>query len=302
MGFLRRVFGRTGPDEPAETRPDEPPDEAPDDGAGPAPTTIVTEPADVPRAVLATCPSCGYPLDPPPQRDRRCPSCRERIVVRHVDGRLVHLTEGAVVVFDRERRRIADEARWSGERERWLSLASSVDPSAPRIRLLADAPLSDDVVTASRELYVAAADRAVRADKKAKRWNDVARLRREEAAALFVAAGNPIPPPADIAAFHREGMLAELRALAVTFKDVELVGARCCRPCRTGDGKAFRIADELRTPRLPHEGCPKGLCGCEWWLAMPGPKSRRRTRSTTKPAPDRAPVGDDAPGESLVEA
>lgn len=296
MSFLRRVFGRG---EPATAPPSEV--DAVDPGDAIVPAEIV--PAQGPEPVIrAACPSCAYPLDPPPERNRRCPSCREQIVVRRTEGRLVYLTEDAVVVFDRERQRVADEQRWTTERDTWLGLAGDVGASPTRRAHLAEAPLSADVVTAARELYIAGADNAVRTARGAKRWTEVARIRRAEAGALFDDAGNPIPPPDEIAALHREGMLAELRALAVDFKDAELVGAGCCRPCRTGDGKAFKIADELRTPRLPHEGCPKGLCACEWWLAMPGPKKRRRTRRTSPTPPTAAADSLDAPDAPVPEA
>lgn len=295
MGFLRRVFGQTGHAEGAEIAPTLSTDEV-----EPSPEPGGPEPVETPPAVLATCPSCAYPLDPPPRRDRRCPSCRQPIVVRRTEGRLVYLTEDAVGVFDRERQRIADELRWMTDRDEWLTLALSVDAPPDRVTHLAEADLTGDVVDAARELYVTSADRAVRTARADKDWNDVARVRRDQAAALFHAAGDPIPPPDEITALHREGMLAVLRAFAVAYKDVELVGAGCCRPCRVGDGKAFRIADELRTPRLPHEGCPKGLCACQWWLALPGPKKRKRRSTTPKPAGETAPeppsdeVGPDA--------
>ena len=92
-----------------------------------------------------------------------------------------------------------------------------------------------------------AAEDAVRKAKGAKRWSDVARIRRAEAAALFREAGSPIPPTEDSVTLHREGMIAELRALAVDYKDAELVGTGCCRPCRVEEGKAFKIADEIRS-------------------------------------------------------
>jgi hypothetical protein len=67
-----------------------------------------------------------------------------------------------------------------------------------------------------------------------------------------------------------------LRSLLPVAKDVELVSAGCCPPCRADDEKTFRITSEVRTPRLPHAGCPKGLCGCDWWPAVAEPRKRRR--------------------------
>ncbi len=52
------------------------------------------EPAAEPAPPPAACPSCAVILDPPPSRDRRCPRCRQKIVVRHVEGRLVAAHRG----------------------------------------------------------------------------------------------------------------------------------------------------------------------------------------------------------------
>lgn len=267
MSFFRRVFGRAGQGE-----------EPPADPGELVPAALDPEPVEaMPAPPLPTCPSCGYTLDPPPDRSRHCPSCRQPIIVRRVDGRAVLLVESAVPIFDRERQRIVDEQIWTAERDRWLELAETVRAPAARRAKLATAELSAATVEASHSLYVSGAETAVRRARRAKRWPEVARILRHQAAALYHAAGSPVPPPDEVVALHREGMLAELRALAIDYTDAELVGPGCCRACRANDGNAFRIAAELREPRLPHVGCPKGLCACEWWLAMPAPKKRRRT-------------------------
>lgn len=297
MGFIRRVFGRGAQNE-AE----------PQDLAEPALEDAAPErmEASEPTAQV-TCPYCAYPLDPPPERSRRCPSCRRMIVVRRSDGRTVVLVESAVPVFDRERQRVIDLATWTTEREHWLGLAEGVRAADAKVSRLAAAELSDEVVDAARTLYIASAESAARTARKAKRWIEVARIRRQEAGARFRAAGSPVPPPEDLVDLHREGMLAELRALTPVYTDAELVSAGCCRPCRADDGKVFKIAAELREPRLPHADCPKGLCGCEWFLAMPTPKKRRRT---TRPKPPRLaeepatdpPDGAETPGSGPPDA
>ena len=226
---------------------------------------------------LPACPSCGYILDPPPERSRRCPSCRQQIVVRHADGRAVYLVESAVPIFDRERKRVLDLATWTFERERWLSLAEGVHAPAAARERLATAELSSEVVEQSRSLYLTNVETAVRAARRAKRWTEVARQRRLQAATLFAEAGSPVPAPDRIVELQRDGMLAELRNLQPDYTDAELVSVGCCRTCRADDGKVFKIVAELREPRLPHVDCPKGLCGCEWWVAMPSPRKRRRT-------------------------
>ena len=294
LSFLRRVFGRAG-QEPV-TDADE---RAPEPALEPEPGPVDETPS---RSPAATCPYCAYTLDPPPERSRRCPSCRQPIVVRHPDGRTVLLVESAVPIFDRERQRIIDEQTWTAQRIHWLALADGVRvPEARRARL-AEADLSAAMVEACRALYLSAAEAIVRAARGSRRWSEVAKIRRHEAAALFATAGSPIPPPEEIVEFHRDGMLAELRALALDYSHAELVSTGCCKTCRADDGRSFKIAAELREPRLPHEGCPKGLCACEWWLAMPVPKKRRRTaRPKPSPAvtePEQAPVADAAPGHA----
>ncbi len=142
---------------------------------------------------------------------------------------------------------------------------------------------------------MAAAERAVKAARTAKRWSEVARIRRQQAAALYREVGTPVPPPDDILALQRDGMLAQLRAVAESSGHAELASNGCCRPCAADDGKVFAIAAELRERRLPHDGCPKGLCGCEWWIASPPKKGRAKRR---RAVPVMAPATElDAPLE-----
>ena len=242
------------------------------------------------------CPSCGAWLVPPPRSNRRCPQCREPIVVRRTEGRTVYFTEAAVAVFEAERQREADELRWTTERREWLRLARVVGASEVRRRRIAAKPPSAEVVEAAKALYLGAAEAAVKEARRTKHWTDVGRLRREEAAALFAEARHPVPPPGDIVALHRQGAAAQLRAHAATGTYAELIGAGCCKACRKDDGRAFKIAEELRTPRLPHEGCPRGLCACEWWMSVVAPPRRRR-RKASAPAPAPVAVPSPAPGE-----
>ena len=282
IAFLRWLLGLNRSDESVEM---------PMDVAPPPPPS--PEPAPVTRVA---CPSCGVALDPPPEHTRLCPRCRRRIVVRHSEGRAIYLTEATVEVFESERQREIDEQTWTRERRRWLLLAQLAGAPADRRRRVAAAPLTAAAIESSRTLYLVAAERAVRAARRDKHWDEVAQIRRRQAAALFMEAGGNPPPVDEIVALHREGVAATLRALAAVSREAELVGASCCRACRADDERIFRIADELRTPRLPHAGCPRGLCTCDWWPVVRNPASKRRRRraSTTPPAaaaadPDAAP-------------
>jgi len=266
ISFLRRLLGRDSPPDRVE-----------------APVTVAPAPPPAPPVVVpvtVACPNCGVVLDPPPTSSRLCPRCRHRIVVRHSEGRAIYLTEAAVEVFEAEREREAEVEVWTRLRRTWLQLARGVGAPADRRRRLEKAPLTAATVQSARSLYLVTVEHAVRAARREKRWDDVARLRQRQAAALFEEAGSVAPPADEVLALHREAMAANLRALQAVTREVELVGASCCHVCRADDERVFKIADELRTPRLPHAGCPRGLCACDWWPVMRKPVTKRRRRAT----------------------
>jgi hypothetical protein len=192
----------------------------------------------------------------------------------------VLLAEDAVAIFDGLRQQEADEARWTTERTHWLTQAGNVSADPARRARLTAAPISGEVVAESRALYLAAAEAAVKKARGEKRWKVISRIRRNQATNLWAAAGRPIPPQDDAIAAQREALLAELRGLQTASKVAELASAGCCPTCRADEGRSFTITAELRTPRLPHAGCSKGLCACDWWIAQAAPKKPRRRKVT----------------------
>lgn len=261
--------------------PDDGVDRTPVEDAAPAP---VGEPVPAPAAPASAvpagiaCPSCARVVEPAPVRPRKCPFCRRLIVVRRTGGRTVYLTEAAVEVFEAERQREAEIATWTAQRAEWLRLAQGVDAPPEKVARIAGRHLAPETVAEARSLFVASAGKVQKAAAKAGHWDIVARVGREQAAALYRDAGSPVPVPDDIASLHAAAMTAFLRAQVASGTHAEIIGGRCCAPCRRDDGKAFLIKDELRTPRLPHAGCPRGLCACEWWLGVtPAAKKRRRS-------------------------
>ena len=254
-------------------------------------TIVAGQPIETPptpRRDAAACPYCGVLLDPAPERGRLCPRCRRRIVVRRVDGRRVLLTEQAVDVFEAERDREINERAWTAERRRWLALAKGVSAPVDRITRLGSAPPSETVVAASKDLYLASADHAVRTARRDKRWDVVATIRREQAAALYSAGGSVLPPPDEVVALHRAWSEAVLHSLVDFGAQVELVATGCCAICSRDGGRTFRIAAELRAERLPHAGCPKGLCQCDWWPV--GDKKAKSRRVRRQPSPATGPL------------
>ena len=225
--------------------------------------------------VAAVCPYCALLLDPAPASSRRCPRCRQRIMVKRINGRTVYLTEAALDVFEEERRRSRGHAQLTRDRDRWLLLAAKAGAPAQRVERLAATRLSEDLVLAARRLYSTTVNQSFAAAKRSHDWEAMARIRRRDATDQYRIAGSPMPPPADIVALYREGVASELRGIAEISRDAELTSASCCDACRRDDRSIVRISKELRDPLLPHAGCPKGLCRCRWDLA-------ERDRSTIR--------------------
>jgi hypothetical protein len=266
---------------PASTRPAPPPRVAtPVRPAPPARAAAPVRPGPIagPRAArpgkparpgkaVASCPYCAEPLPSPPVASGRCPRCRQRIVVRRVGDRAVLLTEAALPVFLAERKRAAHIGPWTRARDRWLELAIASGAGPDRITRLTREPLSEEVIKRSRALYVSTVEQSARQARRDRRWDEAGRLVMDLAQSLYRVARSPRPVPAEIIAVHRDGLAATLRGIAEVAKSAELRAGSCCEACQADDGRMVRIAAELRSPSLPHEACPKGLCRCRWYLA-----------------------------------
>jgi hypothetical protein len=286
--FLRRLFGGGQPDIGPEAQ-----SSAADTATSTSESVDTGELRATPTAgqsdAAAACPYCAGLLDPAPQRGRLCPRCRRPIVVRRVAGRRVLLTKEALDVFEVERDRQIKERRWTRERQGWLALAKGVSAPVNRIERLGARRPSEAVVAASKDLYLAAAERAARTARREKNWSEVARIRRGQAAALYRESGSAVPPPDEVVALHRAWSAAALRSLVGFGSHVELVAAGCCATCEIDNGRVFRITAELRAQRLPHTNCPKGLCPCDWW-PVPDAKALRKRRVRRPASPGAGPV------------
>jgi DNA-directed RNA polymerase subunit RPC12/RpoP len=242
------------------------------------------------------CPYCAVLLQPPPPSSRRCPRCRQRIVVKKATDRTVYLTEAAVPVFEAERRRAIDHRRHVHARDRWLRLATTAGAPEDRVRRLAGQLASEAAVETARALYMTTVDRAFRFARRERRWETAARLRRDQAAALHRVAGRRLPPSDEVVALYREGVSAQLRGISEVAREAELTGPSCCDACAADQGRVFRIAGERRGPRLPHAGCPTGLCRCRWTLAVKDiDELRRLMRLRSRPAAAGHPEPQPAP-------
>jgi len=94
---------------------------SPPSGEPDLPTAKTQTPADILEGASADrCPYCSKVLDPPPKGSRKCPICREKIVMR----RHKLLTESQASAFDLGvvEERAAREAAWKAEQERYACL------------------------------------------------------------------------------------------------------------------------------------------------------------------------------------
>ena len=225
--------------------------------------TLVASTDPIPVEPTARCPYCAVLLHKPPETDDRCPRCGQRMIVRYVGARVAILAEAVLPFFEAER---LNEERWSRARDRWLELARESGAGENEVPHLAGELISEADVAAARAWYLSSADRAFRVAESDRRWEEAARIRYEQAGVMSRLAGPSGPPSDEVVRLHRSGMAADLQAIAEVARDAEVRGESCCEACRVDDHRVAEIAEELRSPTLPHEGCPDGLCRCRWFL------------------------------------
>ena len=185
------------------------------------------------------------------------------MIVRSVGARVAILAEAVLPFFEAER---LNEEGWARDRDRWLELARESGAGGDQAPNLAGELISEADVAAARAWYMSSADRAFRIAETDRRWDEAARIRYEQAGVLSRIAGSSDPPSHELVRLHREGVAAELQAIGEVARDAEVRGESCCEACRVDDRRVVQIAEELRSPTLPHEGCPDGLCRCRWFL------------------------------------
>ena len=152
------------------------------------------------HVAVAYCPYCAKLLDPAPTTSKRCDHCRQRIVVKRIDGTPRFLTEAAVLVFEAERRRVL-RTRRAGRAIGTAGSASRRRPGQPRrARRRSSRPpdLTEDVVAAARKLYLTTVDRAFRAARAARDWEAGSPTPARRGRGLYRVAGSPRRLSADV--------------------------------------------------------------------------------------------------------
>lgn len=226
MSFLRRLFDRE-PSKPSSKTRDAPP---------------------------SACPYCGVVIDPPPARSRKCPDCRERIVVRtrRSDGAKVLLTEADAADFDEQRK--AEAARNDAIRK------SSNIGATPEDFANAERTVAQKFGTAlPRDVFWQLANEfAVRA-MKSNDWHALSMVYWQQARLLYEEG----KPHLDLA---REASKASLQRYAHDgfVKQVEIL-CNCCELCERDAGRKMSVQDAMEQLPIPHEeSANDGWCICLW--------------------------------------
>lgn len=232
MSFLRRLFGASRAEVPrAEpSRPSSP----------------------------AACPYCGTVIDPAPARSRKCPACRESIVVRtrRSDGAKLLLTEAEGKQFDRQRE--LDAARNDGIR-RSQNIGASINDFERTEKELTEkwgfAP--------PRDVFWALGGKAALAAMNKRAWHELSRIYWGQARLLYEEGKSHIQ-------LAREASKASLQSYAEGgfVRNVQVM-AGCCQLCNRDEGRKFAIAEALEKLPIPHEACEnEGWCTCTWSAAI----------------------------------
>jgi hypothetical protein len=97
------------------------------------------------------CPTCGYEIDPPPQRSKKCPACHNLIVrrLKYTTGVAVYLKERQVPSFDRQQKK----AKFTSlKRHRIQTLKSQKRMGFTHVQILQDA-MSESACATCKALF-----------------------------------------------------------------------------------------------------------------------------------------------------
>jgi hypothetical protein len=223
MGFLDSVFGRRGQ-----------------------------------RAVeekLAACPHCGVILDPPPPRNRKCPSCRDKIIVRtrRSDSAKLYLTEADAKVFDRERKAEAF-------RNKALRAAAAIGMDQTAFERTEKELLAKSPGYGPGDVFWALANKQVANHMRSGNWHGLSMTYSRQARWLCDE-GRPY------ARLKTEAEKAYAQSYAVDgYQELEVM-ATCCPNCDQFNGRKYPIGQAIN--EWPVEGCTNDWCACSWLGVVP---------------------------------
>ena len=204
------------------------------------------------------CPYCGVVLDTPPKGSRKCPACRDKIVVRtrRSDGAKQYLTEHDAKVFDAERK--ADVFRNKAIRAADMIGMDKATFERTEKELLAKSPGNGP-----GDVFWTLANKQVANQMRSGNWHGLSMTYFQQALWLHNE-GRP---------YVRLKVEAEkARAQSYTGLDrqeLEVDASHCCPNCSKFNGRIYPIEQALREWPVPVQECTNGWCLCTWLPVVP---------------------------------
>lgn len=204
------------------------------------------------QAPPSACPYCGAVLDPAPERNRKCPHCGERIVVRtrRSDGAKVLLTEAGAREFDKERKQEA-------ARNKALRRAQNIGASESDFQRVERELAEKWGYAPPRDVFWRLASEAAMAAMRTGDEHQLSMVYWEQARLLFEEGREHLQ-------IQREAEKAALHRYAEDGVSRVEISAGECAVCRADDGRRFSVSDALEKLPIPKEHCENGWCKCTW--------------------------------------
>lgn len=226
------------------------------------------------------CPHCGAAIDPTPKSNRKCPECREPIVVRTRQGAKLLFTPAGAEQYDRDRQR---EVAANKARRHARNLGIDDDAWTARERELTE---QHGQPPSAGDVFWGLANQAVFDAMRTSDWGRLEQL-------YFTMALHLRDEGRSFLDLRRESLRSAVRhhiAQAAQFgEDDPLLKVFGCRPdcdvCAPEDGRRFRASVLLGDGApVPHD-CEWCACGVRfdpaWWGQHAGAVAATRAAETT---------------------
>jgi hypothetical protein len=212
--------------------------------------------------VAVACPHCGVVLDPPPRGSRKCPDCRESIVVRTdpVTKEKLMLTSTDADEYDRAKQRDRDRRKVL----RQLGGSFGVDDydqieAELRVKFGGAEPEPGDVFWSIACNLQLSQEANGMWEEAAGTWRKMANHLQDEGRDPTTALTKAFE---NILRYHAELTAPGSPSTADPFLDIRTHPD--CEPCSVDEGRRVGVAEARQIMPLPHAGCADGFCRCSY--------------------------------------